>query len=317
MSRQIAKPHRIALALQGGGSFGAFSWGVADRLLAEEAIEIAGISGASAGAVNASLIASGLAAGGRDQARATLARFWQRLAELPSVPHLEVTPAMSGAIASVGAAMRAFSPYQLNPLNLNPLRRLLASEVDFDRIQATSTPRLILSATRVADGSTRLFRNAEVTLDAVLASACLPQIHHTVVIDDEALWDGGYSANPPILPLLLECDVGDCLVVRIAPTAVGDFPKDPAAVERRLSMIAFNAVLDTELRTIDALAPHIGLFAPAQVHRVKSTRRYQVRAESFVPDLAERSAANLDWGFLQSLRAAGFDAADAWIETLD
>jgi NTE family protein len=172
-------PRRLSLALQGGGSFGAFTWGVLDRLLEEPEIGFDAVSGSSAGAVNAVLLASGLADGGRAEAKARLERFWRRMsaaaAFLPSA-----ALAASPLAASFGLFARALSPYQLNPFNLNPLREALTAEVDFARLRAASPLRLLIAATRVRDGTLRIFTESELTVDAVLASACLPLVHHTV-----------------------------------------------------------------------------------------------------------------------------------------
>src|SRR5208282_5192052 len=181
-------PERLSLALQGGGSFGAFTWGVLDRLLEEPDIGFDAISGASAGSVNAVLLASGLIDGGREGARARLARFWERMgrstAFMPASPFFE---------AGLELVLRTMSPYQFNPFNVNPLRDALAEEVDFERLRAHSEIKLLLAATRVRDGKLRILTNSELTLDAVLASACLPILHHAIELDGEPYWDGGYA----------------------------------------------------------------------------------------------------------------------------
>ena len=181
---------RLSLALQGGGAFGAFTWGVLDRLLEEDDLELDAISGASAGAINAVLLASGLAKGGPDEARASLERFWTSVGE-SAAKNLFLHPELVVATAS------QLSPYQFNPLELNPLRDLLAQEVDFEAIRTRSPVRLLVSATRVQDGAVRVFRTKAISLDVVLASACLPRLHHAVDIHGEPHWDGGYAANPP------------------------------------------------------------------------------------------------------------------------
>src|SRR5271166_6039924 len=180
---------RIALALQGGGSFGAFTWGVLDRLL-EDGTEFDAISGASAGSMNAVLLASGLQKGGPDGARAALDGFWHDVADTPSLP--------SFALTALAASVPFVSPYYHNPLGLNPLRDLLTKHVDFDRLRAAPPVRLMIAATRVRDGGLRIFREDEVSLDSVLASACLPMMQRAVEIDGEAYWDGAYSANPQL-----------------------------------------------------------------------------------------------------------------------
>src|SRR5690349_17391652 len=184
---------RLSLALQGGGAFGAFTWGVLDRLLEEDDLELDAVSGASAGAINAVLLASGLAKGGPDEARASLGRFWTSVGE-SSARNLFLHPELVVATAS------QLSPSQFNPLELNPLRDLLAQEVDFEAIRAHSPVRLLVSATRVQDGAVRVFRTKAISMEVVLASACLPRLHHAVEIHGEPHWDGGYAANPPVIP---------------------------------------------------------------------------------------------------------------------
>ncbi len=209
------RPRRLSLALQGGGSFGAFTAGVLDGLLADPDLSFDTVSGTSAGAVNAVLLADGLAEGGPDAARAKLARFWERLS-LAAPLRLGgiVDAAMSSAVHLSG---RMLSPYQFNPFGLDPLRRLLAEEVDFDRLRRDPPLHLMIAATRVRDGKLRLFREREITLDAILASACLPHIHHAVEIDGEAYWDGGFSANPPLRKLVRESRTDDVLLVQLTP----------------------------------------------------------------------------------------------------
>src|SRR3954451_6863305 len=188
-SSSHGKTKRLSLALQGGGAFGAFTWGVLDRLLEEGDLTLDAVSGTSAGAINAVLLASGLAKGGPDEARASLERFRSSAGE-SSAKNLFLHPELVVATAS------QLSPYQFNPLELNPLRDLLAREVDFAAIRTRSPVRLLVSATRVQDGAQRVFRTKAISLDVVLASACLPRLHHAVNINDEAHWDGGYAANP-------------------------------------------------------------------------------------------------------------------------
>ena len=199
---------RLSLALQGGGAFGAFTWGVLDRLLEEE-IAFDAISGASSGAINALLLTSGLQSGGGPEARERLERFWRKASKLAG--RLDMA---RGFGAGLRLLPRAFSPYQLNPLGLNPLRELLVQEIDFDRLADADIP-LLIAATRVRDGDLRIFRNGDLTVEAVLASAALPMVHHAISIDDEWYWDGGYAANPPLIPLVMAGRGRDALVVQI------------------------------------------------------------------------------------------------------
>jgi NTE family protein len=205
---------QIELALQGGGSHGAFTWGVLDRLLEEPQIEIAGISGTSAGAMNAVVLAAGLLDGGGEGARAALRAFWTRVGDAAAMNPLRLNP----FAAFFGDMMSSvLSPYQFNPFNLNPLRNILAASVDFARLRAVEAPRLFVSATAVASGRLRVFRREELDADRVMASACLPALFQAVQVEGEAYWDGGYVGNPALLPLVRESPAHDLVVVQVNP----------------------------------------------------------------------------------------------------
>ena len=241
--RHRRKPgkRRLSLALQGGGSFGAFTWGVLDRLLEEEDLAFDAVSGASAGALNAIVLASGLRRGGNAEAQRSLSRFWEAVSEAPP---------KTGSVA-VDLATRFASPYQFNPFNLNPLKGILAEEVDFAALREAPALRLLVAATRVSDGGLRIFREKELTLDVALASSCLPLLHHAVSIDGEAYWDGGYAANPPLMPLVAASRASDVLVVQIVPTAGAETPTTSSEIVKRTLQITFNGPL---LRDLEALA---------------------------------------------------------------
>ena len=210
----------LSLGLQGGGSFGAFTWGVLDRLLEEEALQFDMVSGASAGAVNAVVLAAGLAEGGPQAARRKLQRVWERVSLIGPLSGSSVAHAAAAALGSPALA----SPYQFNPFGINPLRDILEDEVDFAHLRAASPTRLLIAATRVRDGRARLFRETELDVDHVLASACLPFMQQAVEIDGEAYWDGGYSANPPLRQLVLDTNARNILLVRLLPEAGIDVP---------------------------------------------------------------------------------------------
>ncbi|MGO9768732.1 MAG: patatin-like phospholipase family protein [Roseiarcus sp.] len=306
-SRRAWPPRRLSLALQGGGSFGAFTWGALDRLLDERQIAFDAISGSSAGAVNAVLLASGLIEGGREGAKARLERFWKRMsaaaAFLPSAS-LSASPIGAG----LGLVARSLSPYQLNPFNLNPLREALAAEVDFAALRARSPVKLLIGATRVRDGKLRVFANAELTLQAVLASACLPLVHHTIEIDGEPYWDGGYAANPPLIPLALASNADNLLIVQVTPTSSERLPKSPREIAKRLEQIQFNATLNSEL---EALKYGMILGATPKLRRLRIGR---ISAQDEFEGLADESAGNLGWKFLQRLRTSGRGAVEAWLD---
>ena len=240
-------PKRMSLALQGGGAYGAFTWGVLDCLL-EEKISFDAVSGASIGAINAALLASGLAKDGPDGARATLEAFWTKLSGLGILNRL-LPPEVLQAASAFGVG----SPYQFNPLDLNPVRDLLAQEIDFDAIQTNAPVRLLLSATRVSDGALRIFREPDVSLDVVLASSCVPQLHHAVLIDGEPHWDGGFAANPPLVELIGTSKVPDVLLVQIIPMNGTNLPRTRKEIEHRLNQITFNSPLKGELEAISTM----------------------------------------------------------------
>lgn len=306
--RRAWPPPLLAMALQGGGSFGAFTWGALDRLLEEETIVFDAFSGASAGAVNAVLLASGLAHGGREGARKNLDDFWAHVSQksvfLPKAVSLQL-----------GFLARALSPYQFNPFDLNPLRQALESHVDFELLRKSSGPRLLIAATRVADANLRIFRNEEISVETVLASACLPLLHHTIEIGGEAYWDGGYVANPPLTPLVTESDAPDVLIIQITPTRSQATPRSRADIERRIDQINFSSTLEREIEAIRLLAPLCAAGdASGKWARLRLDR---IAAEDEVDLLAEASPANLEWSFVSTLRDAGRAAANAWIEQAD
>lgn len=312
---------RIALALQGGGSFGAFTWGVVDRLLDEGEVWIDAVSGASAGAVNAVLLASGLAEGGRRRAREKLEGFWRGASEAAlSGRHAPAARSLGASAAgslAVDLSTRLFSPYQLNPLNINPLRDLLAGHVDFAGLRDNSPVRLLIAATRVRDGRSVLFRDPELTLDMVLASACLPLIHHAVAVGGDWYWDGGYTANPPLLPLVAETGARDIMLVQITPPDAEDLPVLPSEIAKRVTQIGFTSPLLKELEALAAmraLAGRWNLLAPRLARRLRRLRLHPVVAQDATADLARASASNLDWRFVTGLRDSGRQAAEAWLD---
>jgi NTE family protein len=203
---------------------------------------------------------------------------------------------------------RALSPYLFNPFNLNPLREALSDEVDFKRLRTRSPVRLLIGATRVSDGALRVFTTDEVSVDVVLASACLPLIHHAIEIDGEPYWDGGYSANPPLIPLVLASKAEQLLIVQVTPTKSDRLPTSPNEIAKRLEQIHFNATLNAEL---EALKYGMFLGASPKLRRLRIGR---ISAQEEFVGLADESAGNLDWDFLERLRASGASAIEAWLD---
>ena len=313
----------INLALQGGGSHGAFSWGVLDALLEDGRIGIDGISATSAGAMNATVLAYGFAEGGREGARKALSGFWRRIAHIASASPLQ--PSLldrlsqnrgldfSPAFQTLDWLVRLFSPYQFNPMNYNPLRHILEQTVDFQRLRANSEIKLFLSATNVRSGKVRIFKTEEVTPDAVLASACLPFLFQAVEIDGEAYWDGGYLGNPAIYPLIYECQSCDVVVVHINPLARPDVPRSATEIMNRVNEISFNSSLMREMRAIAFVTRLIddGHVKPGSMKRMLI---HSIAADDFMQGLGVNSKLNADWEFLMHLRDAGRAVTIRWLE---
>ena len=296
-------PRQLSLALQGGGSFGAFTWGVLERLLEEPDCGFDAISGASVGAVNAVLLACGLVEGGREGARKRLARFWNQIATEASFRSLMLVGGFSPAGSSVAFGPTLRSPH-FDPFDLDPLRQALARDIQFSALTAPGCPKLLVAATRIRDGAQHIFGNAEITADVLLASTCPPLVHCAVEIDGEAYWDGGYSANPPVVRLVQASRTSDILVVQVTPARDGYVPITMAAIDRRLDQITANAVLNAEMAAIewargDTASPPLRLF--------------RIAAEDQIEGLSQRSAADLGRGFVRLLHRSGRDAADRWL----
>jgi NTE family protein len=295
-------PQRVSLALQGGGTFAAFTWGVLERLLEHPTIQIDTLSGASAGAINALLLASGLAEGGREGAHSRLNRFWARLMHEASFRSLMLVGGFSPAGSSV-----AFGPTQrsahLDPYDLDPLREALTRDIDFAALRSAACPKLLVAATRVRDGKQQVFDNAEITADVLLASTCPPLVHCALEIDGESYWDGGYGANPPLLRLVRDSATADVLVVQVTPAHDSYVPITAAAIDRRLDQITANAALNAELAALE-WARDVGATA-ARIHRIA--------AENEIDGLAQRNPADLGRGFITLLHGRGRAAADRWL----
>lgn len=301
------KQRGISLALQGGGSYGAFTWGVLDRLLDDDAsIEIKGVSGASAGAINAALLAHGLTTGGRQGARRALADFWGSVAG--TLPR--------SLVDSLVFMTRFLSPSQFNPFNLNPVRDILAAQIDFERLRAACDLPVFISATNVRTGMPRLFRTGEITVDVLLASACLPSMHRTVEIDGEAYWDGGLSANPPVRPLLYECEAPDILLVLLHPDRRPKVPVTAEDIAARWTELSFSAALFSELDGI-SLAKREAERSPLSIGRLERKLRrlklHRICAPEAINGMSMQSRLNTHSAFMASLYEAGRTQADAWL----
>ena len=301
------KPRGISLALQGGGSYGAFTWGVLDRLLEDASIEIKGVSGASAGAINATLLAHGLTIGGRQGARRALAEFWD-----------SVAGTMPGSLVdSLVFLTRFLSPSQFNPFNLNPVRDTLAALIDFERLRTHCDLPIFVSATNVRSGMPRLFRTGEISVDVLLASACLPSMHRTVEIDGEAYWDGGLSANPPVRPLLYECDTADIVLVLLHPDRRPKVPVSAEDIAARWTELSFSAALFSELDGISLAKQEAerstGWLGGRLERRLRRLNLHRICAPEAINGMSMHSRLNTQSAFMGSLYAAGRAQADAWL----
>mgnify|MGYP002620113226 FL=1 len=320
-SASSSKPVPIDLALQGGGSHGAFTWGVLDRLLEDTRFKIDGISGTSAGAMNAAVLADGYAAGGAEGARKALADFWRSISDAARFSPFQRGPldrvlgkwTLDNSPMFIGMDLlsRLFSPYDLNPGNANPLRDILREMIDFDRLRS-SPIRLFITATNVRTGRGRIFRNADITPDVLLASACLPTLFQAIEIDGESYWDGGYSGNPTMTPLVRELDSEDTILVPINPVERPGTPSSARDILNRLNEVSFNAVLLKELRMIAMLRKVVDAgntegarWARMRIHLVRN---------GLMSELGYSSKLNAEWDFISWLRDEGRKAADEFLE---
>jgi NTE family protein len=315
-------PILVDLALQGGGSHGAFTWGVLDRLLEEPWLKIDGISGTSAGAMNAAVLVDGFAKGGALGAREALAAFWRRVSEAARFSPLRRGPLdvllgrwtldSSPAYLGLDLLSRLVSPYDLNPLGKNPLRDILSDLIDFKQL-ALAPIKLFITATNVRSGRGHVFKNTAITPDVLLASACLPTMFQAIEIDGEPYWDGGYSGNPTLTPLVRECKSHDTILVQINPVERQGTPRSASDILNRLNEVSFNAVLLKELRMIALLRQVANpgdsegaLWAGMRIHRV---------ASEMLTDLGASSKLNAEWEFFSLLHEEGRRAAQAFLET--
>jgi NTE family protein len=315
----------ISLALQGGGAHGAFTWGVLERLLDEREFAIDGISGTSAGAINACVLAQGLLDDGAAGAKAGLAAFWRRVSDLGAVgfnpyqttPLQSLTRAWNLDWSPVGLWLDTLalfvSPYQLNPLDHNPLRELLRERLDFDRLRGSSAIKLFVCATNLKTNKMRLFGNAELSVEALLASACLPQLNRAVEVAGAFYWDGGFIGNPVLKPLLRQCEARDIVLVQLNPTDRAELPISARDILDRLNEVTMNAAL---MRELDGIATINRLLAAGQLEhpRYEMIHLHRIADPEVMAGLGMRSKNNTAWPFLTYLRDAGRAAAEGWLE---
>lgn len=313
----------INVALQGGGSHGAFSWGVLDRLLEDGRLTFDAVSGTSAGAMNGVALVDGWVRGGPEGARQKLHDFWQAVARNGRFSPIQRTPwdmllgnwsvENSPGYYWYDVMSRAFSPYLANPLDLNPLRDVVEAEIDFDKVRSCRAMKLFVSATNVETGQIRVFNPDEITLDAVMASACLPQLFRAVEIDGVPYWDGGYGGNPAIFPFFYANQTEDVLLVQINPVIREGTPRSANEIQNRIDEITFNAGLLREFRAITFVKE---LIAAGRLPKgeYRDIRLHRIDADEAFKELSASSKISAEWAFLEYLRDLGRDAASDWLD---
>jgi NTE family protein len=320
MNEIAREPVLVDLALQGGGSHGAFTWGVLDRLIEEPWLRIEAISGTSAGAMNAAVVVDGWMQGGADGARAALDAYWRRVSRAAAFSPLQRSPLdrlmgrwtldTSPAYVVMDLMARVLSPYDLNPLGFNPLRTILTDSINFGQL-ARAPIRLFITATNVRTGRGRIFRNAEITADVLLASACLPTMFQAIEIDGDPYWDGGYAGNPTLTPLVRESDAHDTILVQINPRERLGRPRTASEVLDRLNEISFNSPLMKELRMI-ALLRQVADPGHGEGARWAGMRMHRIMSDALA-DFGASSKLNAEWEFLSLLKEEGRKSADAFL----
>jgi NTE family protein len=314
----MASPKKINLALQGGGAHGAFTWGVLDSLLADPRIEIEGISGASAGAISAVTLADGLVRGGPQEARNRLAGIWRAVSSNGDLPELQraVTQKLLSFVPYEGSPAKAWldtlsrfwSPYDFNPLNINPLKDVIERFVDFDALRASGKLKLFVSATNVFTGRIRIFPREKITAEVVMASACLPMVFQAVEIDGIPYWDGGYMGNPAIFPFFRSTDTEDVVIVSINPLERDMTPRTQTEILNRIDEITFNSSLIAEYRAIEFVTRLIDQGklprgrGPGEYRRINVHR---VALDSAFKELTADSKLDSDFAFFELLRNGG------------
>lgn len=312
----------INLALQGGGSHGAFTWGVMDRLLEDERIHVEALSGTSAGAMNAVVFADGWMSEGRAGAKAALERFWRAVSKAGRASPLKRNPIdmwmgnwsldHSPGYLFMDLLSRVMSPYDFNPFNTNPLLDLISETVNFERVRSCDQVKVFISATNVETGRVRVFRREELTPQMVMASACLPYLFRAVEVEGSHYWDGGYMGNPVLFPFFRHCASDDVVVVKINPVVRPGVPKTAREILNRVNEITFNGSLLREFRAIDfvgRLRDHGFLDA----ERYKHVLVHVIGDEALLP-LTASSKLNSEWAFLTHLKEIGRSAAQRWLD---
>ena len=316
-------PPLINLALQGGGAHGAFTWGVLDYLLEDGRLDYDGISGTSAGAMNAVAFAHGLLQGSREKARESLTDFWMAVAK--SLPFEVAVRSADGDGVTLAPGLKFMlqwshylSPNLLNPLDIDPLRTIVEEKIDFERLRCNRKLKLYIAATNANTGKLRIFRRHELNVDAILASACLPTMHRAIEIDGEPYWDGGYSANPAVFPLFEECKSREILMVLLTPLRHKNDPNSAGEIKNRILEIAFNSTFLREMRTFAQLQEFVSRqwFPVGRFERrIAKTHFHVIEAEDIIRELPSETKLAANKWFFEMLRDYGRERAKIWLES--
>jgi NTE family protein len=317
---------RINLAVQGGGAHGALAWGILDRLLEEKRLSIDSISATSAGAMNAAVLVNGMAKGGREGGRAALYEFWEKISDIgqhfnpihlmPWEELMGVRIENSMSYLWCDMVSRVCSPYQINPNNFNPLQNVLEEMIDIELIQSSKAPQLFITATNVQTGKIKVFNNQEISVDAVMASACLPFMFQAVQINDDYYWDGGYLGNPAIYPLIYNSSCRDILILHINPIFREEIPQTAAAILDRMNEISFNSSLMREMRAISFVTQLLdnGWIKDKYRKQMKRLFMHAIRADISMQSYSVASKLNPSWSFIKDLYEQGRVEADIWLK---
>jgi NTE family protein len=312
----------VNLALQGGGSHGAFTWGVLDKILEDGRLDIDGLSATSAGAMNAAVYAYHHMLAGKDAARQGLHDFWQRISQAGDKtrnPFDAILESMNLGLLSTQSMFetmtRVLSPYEFNPFNLNPLKDVLNSSIDFDRLHHCETTNLRICTTNVRTGKIRIFDNDEITSEVILASACLPFLFQAVAIEGEHYWDGGYMGNPAIYPMFTGLASSDVIIVHVNPIVRPDLPRSAPEILNRINEISFNSTLMREMRAVKFIRDIMDgdWIKDEHKHKLRYIFMHSIRNDESMAGLAVASKSNTSWSFLTGLRDRGRVTAERWL----
>jgi NTE family protein len=323
----MAKTDKVVnLALQGGGAHGALTWGIIDRLLEEPRICFDSISATSAGAMNAAVLAYGLTSGGKEGAREALYQFWKKVSDAGAIYNpLKLTPVEQLLNIKIEHSMtymffdlvtKIFSPYEFNPLNFNPLKEVLEQIVDFEKIRASKKIKIFISATNVQSGKISIFDNQKISVDAVLASACLPFMFQAIQVEGQYYWDGGYMGNPAIFPLIYNSNCKDILILHLNPIYRENVPKSATEILDRVNEISFNSSLMREMRAIAFVTKLINekWIKKKYANNLKQIYLHAIRADLTMKSYSVASKLNPEWSFIEHLYDEGRKQGEVWLK---